>query len=80
MEETYLDEAKRDGLSMTVVRSKDSPPQAAEQTSDVGELKKIRCLCGKWWAYRSGDTLILRCKLCRRDIVITGDNLTVTYR
>jgi hypothetical protein len=44
------------------------------------ELSKVRCLCGKWWAYRSGDALILRCKLCRRDVVITGENITIKYR
>jgi hypothetical protein len=44
------------------------------------EEQKVRCLCGKWWCYRSGDRLILRCKLCRRDIVITGEKLQVSYR
>jgi hypothetical protein len=44
------------------------------------EEQKVRCLCGKWWCYRSGDRLVLRCKLCRRDIVITGENLRISYR
>jgi hypothetical protein len=45
-----------------------------------GQEQKVRCMCGKWWCYRSGDTLVLRCKLCRRDIVITGENLRISYR
>jgi hypothetical protein len=50
-----------------------------EATDDL-EGQRVRCLCGKWWCYRSGDMLILRCKLCRRDIVITGENLKISYR
>ena len=48
-------------------------------TEDL-EGQRVRCLCGKWWCYRNGDMLVLRCKLCRRDIVITGDNLKISYR
>jgi hypothetical protein len=65
---------------MSVVTPKGSPSQAARAAPEEPELCKTRCLCGKWWAYRSGDTLILRCKLCRRDIVVSGENLTVEYR
>ena len=41
---------------------------------------KERCLCGKWWALREGDALVLRCKLCRREIVVRGTNLRIEYR
>ncbi len=57
-----------------------------QETSEVkaapveGQEQRVRCMCGKWWCYRSGDTLVLRCKLCRRDIVITGENLRISYR
>lgn len=57
-----------------------STATAAQETEETTDLRKTRCLCGKWWAYRSGDTLILRCKLCRRDIVVTGENLKIEYR
>ncbi|MBN1319958.1 MAG: hypothetical protein JXA87_03865 [Thermoleophilia bacterium] len=48
--------------------------------SELSEADKVRCVCGKWWAIRKGDRLILKCKLCRREIVITGDNLRIEYR
>ena len=54
--------------------------QATQETETELPEQKVRCLCGKWWCYRSGDALVLRCKLCRRDIVITGDNLKISYR
>ena len=73
------DETSRDGLSMSVVTSKEPPNGAARRVEKDADTEKARCLCGKWWAYRSGDSLVLRCKLCRRDIVITGDNLKITY-
>lgn len=65
---------------MSVATPKGSPTAPARDTEQTPELRKVRCLCGKWWAYRSGDTLILRCKLCRRDIVVTGENLKIEYR
>jgi len=81
MEELTSDEAyNRDGPRMSTATSKDSPPRAARKVRADGEMRKARCLCGKWWAYRSGDSLVLRCKLCRRDIVISGDNLKIQYR
>ncbi len=52
----------------------------AEQEPSESADQKVRCLCGKWWCYRSGERLVLRCKLCRRDIVISGENLEITYR
>jgi len=65
---------------MSAVSPKNASTAAARMAGNDAETTKIRCLCGKWWAYRSGDTLVLRCKLCRRDIVITGENLTIEYR
>lgn len=65
---------------MSAARPKHGPPRTAETQDPESELSKVRCLCGKWWAYRNGDTLILRCKLCRRDVVITGENIKVEYR
>ncbi len=65
---------------MSVGMLKDAPTKAAREAADAKEVEKARCLCGKWWAYRSGDSLILRCKLCRRDIVVSGENLKITYR
>jgi hypothetical protein len=42
---------------------------------------KARCLCGKWFALRpDACTLVLMCKLCRREIVIVGKELKVDYR
>jgi len=67
-------------LGMSVVTSKKSPTGVARRVDKETDSEKARCLCGKWWAYRSEDSLVLRCKLCRRDIVITGDNLKITYR
>lgn len=64
---------------MSVATSK-KRSQIAQETPVEAEEQRVRCLCGKWWAYRSRDTLILRCKLCRRDIVITGENLKIQYR
>jgi len=52
--------------------------KAAEERPAAAE--KVRCVCGKWWAFRGEGKLILRCKLCRRDIVVTGENLKITYR
>ncbi len=65
---------------MSVVSSKELPASAAVSAVEERDLGKVRCLCGKWWAYRNGDTLVLRCKLCRRDVVITGENLRIEYR
>lgn len=80
MEQVMTEETCRDGLRMSVGTLKESPVGAARETTDAEEAEKARCLCGKWWAYRSGDSLILRCKLCRRDIVVSGENLKITYR
>jgi Zn finger protein HypA/HybF involved in hydrogenase expression len=44
------------------------------------EASKARCLCGKWWAVRQADCLVLKCKLCKRDIVIRGRDLRIEYR
>lgn len=53
----------------------------AEAKVAIPAANKVRCLCGKWWAlWANKQTLVLRCKLCRRDIVITGDNLKLDYR
>ena len=65
---------------MSAVTPKEAPAKAARTPQEHSELSKVRCLCGKWWAYRSGDTIILRCKLCRRDVVITGENIKIDYR
>jgi hypothetical protein len=65
---------------MSVVRPNELPARAAVSPVVEKELSKVRCLCGKWWAYRSGDALVLRCKLCRRDVVITGENIKIEYR
>ncbi len=65
---------------MSVLTRTNAPEQVARQNSDDAESQKVHCLCGKWWSYRSGDSLILRCKLCRREIVVAGQNLTITYR
>jgi hypothetical protein len=65
---------------MSVSARVDAPGNAARQNSESADAQKLRCLCGKWWSYRSGDTVILRCKLCRREIVIGGENITITYR
>lgn len=65
---------------MSAVSPKESPTRTARVPYDEPETSKVRCLCGKWWAYRSGDTLVLRCKLCRRDVVITGQNMRIEYR
>jgi len=43
-------------------------------------MAKARCVCGKWWALRQPDCLVLRCKLCKRDIVIRGRDLRIEYR
>jgi hypothetical protein len=80
MEQTQSDEAYRDGLSMCAVSSRDALSLASQEPTDDIDLHKMRCQCGKWWSYRNGNRLILRCKLCRRDIVVTGDNLKITYR
>jgi len=65
---------------MSVVSPKELPTAASVAPAEEQNLSKVRCLCGKWWAYRDGDTLVLRCKLCRRDVVITGENLRIEYR
>ncbi len=65
---------------MSVVSPRNAPEKAARTAQADAELSKVRCLCGKWWAYRSGDMLVLRCKLCRRDVVITGENIKIEYR
>lgn len=74
------DETYRDGQFMSVLSRNGSPAAVARHASDTASLQKVRCLCGKWWAYRQDDKLILLCKLCRREIVISGDNLTISYR
>jgi len=43
-------------------------------------MAKARCLCGKWWALTGPGCLVLRCKLCKRDIVIRGRDLRIEYR
>jgi len=65
---------------MSAVSPKNASTTSARTAENDAETRKIRCLCGKWWAYRSGDTIVLRCKLCRRDIVITGENMKIEYR
>ncbi len=65
---------------MSVITPKDSPAVAAGRSHEEHDAAKVRCLCGKWWAYRTDDALVLQCKLCRREIVITGENLTIEYR
>jgi len=65
---------------MSAVSPKDTSTTSARTAPNDAELSKVRCLCGKWWAYRSGDMLVLRCKLCRRDVVITGENIKIEYR
>ena len=62
------------------VASKSPPVTAPLAAREDTEVEKVRCLCGKWWSYRSGDRLTLRCKLCRREIVISGENLKIEYR
>lgn len=74
------DETDRDGWLMAVSSRTDVHPQTDDTTPQTTEAHRLRCLCGKWWAYRREGKLILRCKLCRRDIVVSGDNLTITYR
>ena len=80
VEEHITDETFWDGFCMSATIPREAPPRSAQEGAEEGETHKARCLCGKWWAYRSGDTLILRCKLCRRDILVTGENLKITYR
>ena len=44
---------------------------------------KERCVCGKWWGLRTGKgEVVLRCKRCKREIVVRaeGDRLTHTSR
>ncbi len=65
---------------MCAVRPKQGSAKSAQASDHEAELSKVRCLCGKWWAYRSSDTIVLRCKLCRRDVVITGEDLRIEYR
>lgn len=65
---------------MSAVSPKETPTRAHRAPEEEADGSKVRCLCGKWWAYRSGDTLVLRCKLCRRDVVITGENIKIEYR
>jgi hypothetical protein len=65
---------------MSVSARTDAAAGVARHDSESAEAQKLRCLCGKWWSYRSGDKVILRCKLCRREIIIGGENITITYR
>ena len=65
---------------MSVLSRNDASTAVARQSTSADEMQKVRCLCGKWWSYRTNGKLILRCKLCRREIVISGENLTITYR
>ncbi len=62
------------------VSPKETPTRAFAPPAEEQDLSKVRCMCGKWWAYRSGDTLVLRCKLCRREMVIIGENIRIEYR
>lgn len=56
-------------------------PSASAKAMADRSADKLRCTCGKWWALRNGATeLVLQCKRCKRDIVITGVNLKVEYR
>ena len=80
MEQTLRHKTNRDGPIMSVAPLKERTALAARETAEEDDARKVRCLCGKWWAYRNGDSLVLRCKLCRRDIVVTGAGLKVTYR
>jgi hypothetical protein len=65
---------------MSVRSDQALPFSLTAERADRPESQKVRCLCGKWWSYRSGGQLILRCKLCRREILISGEKLTITYR
>jgi len=54
---------------------------SSAQSADMPPgLNTTRCLCGKWRALRQSDCLVLRCKLCKRDIVIRGRDLRIEYR
>ena len=79
VEQPTTNERSRDDLTMPV-DTRVSSAKAEQSAAEAEELRKIRCLCGKWWSYRNGDSLTLRCKLCRREIVITGENLRIEYR
>ena len=56
------------------------PESSASNVATPSEPGKVRCLCGKWWALRQDSALVLRCKLCKRDIVVCGRDLEVEYR
>ncbi len=61
--------------------SRPRPAGSSAASVDIpAGLNKTRCLCGKWWALRQSDCLVLKCKLCKRDIVIRGRDLRVEYR
>ena len=61
-----------------------SGPSAGGSSAPDAELpsglNKTRCVCGKWWALRQSECLVLKCKLCKRDIIIRGRDLRVEYR
>ena len=41
---------------------------------------KERCICGKWWGLRRGKgEMVLRCKLCKRDIVVRAEGGRLTH-
>lgn len=65
---------------MSVAPTKASAELAPRETAVADDLCKMKCLCGKWWSLRRGNTLILRCKLCRREIVIEAESMKITYR
>lgn len=75
-----LVEPGRDEGEMAIIATKEK--RANEQPSFPSQecATRLRCLCGKWWSYQAGDEVVLRCKLCRREIVIRGENLTIEYR
>lgn len=61
--------------------SKPNAARSSAQSADIPSgLNKTRCLCGKWWALRQSDCLVLKCKLCKRDIIIRGRDLRIEYR
>jgi len=65
---------------MSAAPTKDSVRPAARQAAEASDCCKVKCLCGKWWSLRSGNRLVLRCKLCRREIVIEAEDMKITYR
>ena len=59
------------------------PSEARSSATSAGippGMGKARCLCGKWWALRQSDCLVLRCKLCKRDMIVRVRDLRIEYR